>query len=100
MQREKAAILYYRRRMHLSISHIAKLLSRSTRSVWKILRKNLSWASKKYHHWFDKRKWPRLMKMRGESWFRAKKELLEWCLYAFLIGLRDDIEVLKGEEPP
>lgn len=99
MQREKAAILFYRKRMHMSISHIAKILSRSTRTVWKQL-KGLSPASKKYHQWFDKRKWPKISKIRGESYFRVKKDLFEWCAYAFLIGLRDDIEVLKGEEPP
>jgi len=99
-QREKAAALFYRKRMHLSINHISEIMSRSTRTIWKTLKKNLSSASKKYHLWFDLRKTPKLMRIRGESVFRARRAMLEWCLYAFLTGLRDDIEVLLGEEPP
>lgn len=99
-QREKAAALFYRKRMHLSINHISKIMGRSTRTIWKVLKKNLSAASKKYHLWFDLRKTPKIMRFRGETVFRAKEVMLKWCCYAFLCGLRDDIEVLLGEEPP
>lgn len=99
MNRERVATLYYRKRMRLSISHIAKILGRSTRTIHKII-KGISSASKKYHPSFDKRKLPKLMKTRGESWFRAKKVLLQWCAYVFLIGISDSIEVLLGEKPP
>ena len=99
LQREKASILFYRTRMKLSISHIARILERSTRTVWRVL-KELSPAGKKCHLWYDKRKWPHIIKRRGESWFRAQIRLLQACCWAFLIGLRDDIEVLLGEEPP
>ena len=95
MSREAAAIVFYRRRMKLSVNKIAMILERSTRTVQRVLVKN-AWV----HRRFDNRKLPDMVKVRGQQWFRAKLRLLQWCAYAFLAGLRDDIEVLLGEEPP
>ena len=81
--------------MHMSISHISKITEVSTRTVKKWLDRGKNWGWR-----CDKRHWPHLMKRHGESWFRAKFRLLQWCFIAFWLYLRDDIEVLLGEEPP
>jgi len=82
--------------MHMSINHIAEIMQRSTRTIGKHLYR----ISKKYKNGFDQRKHPPHMKRVGERIFKTKLAILQWCLCSFLGGYRDDIEVLKGEEPP
>lgn len=91
--REAAAIIYYRTsKMQMSISHIAKLCGRSTRTIHRILCKN-SWIHKLY----DKRRiHPRSRRM-GEWWFQRKQAILSWFLEAWKDGLFSNIHLLTGE---
>jgi hypothetical protein len=98
--REAQAIVFYRVRMHLSISHIANIVERSTRTVAKLLGKNCF-----VHRLFDKRKNPNIMRVRGESWFRRSYGMLSWFYSVWVDCLVHDIRLLdgrtgRGEKPP
>ena len=91
MSREAASVVYYRSTMKLSINKISVVMERSTRTIQKLLKKN-AWV----HKLFDQRHLPWHVK----NTQRLNLRMLQWCLSAFLSGLRDDIEVLEGDKPP
>lgn len=97
--REAQAITFYRQRMHMSISHIAEIVERSTRTVAKTISKN-----RYIHKQWDKRRWPNLMKQRGERTFKHSLAALSWFYSVWLDGLISDISLLTGKtakgEPP
>jgi hypothetical protein len=97
--REAAAIVFYRTRMHLSISHIAKIVERSTRTIAKLLSKN------SIHKIFDKRKLPPSCRRYDESSFRRQYGLLSWFYSVWVDFSVHDIRLLdgrtgRGEKPP
>jgi hypothetical protein len=84
----------------MSISHIAKLTERSTRTIMKLLSKN-SYV----HRLFDKRKLPATVRSRGETAFRNSFGTLTWFYSVWTDGLVNDIRLLdgrtgRGEKPP
>jgi len=96
--REASSIIFFRYRMKMSISHIAKVLDRSTRTIHKLLSKNVS------HKTFDKRKWPRFSLIHGETSFRRKEGLFSWFVELWKEGMIENITLLSGSstvgEPP
>lgn len=97
--REAAAIVYYRHRLHLSVSHISIIVERSTRTVTRLLSKN-RWLHKQW----DKRRWPDLMKRRGERLFQGTLAILSWFYSVWVMGDISNIDLLSGKtaegEPP
>lgn len=90
--REASAIIYYRYTMRLSISHISKLIERSSRTVFQVLSKN-SYV----HKLFDKRKMHPYTKRMGEWWFNRKEGALSWFFELWKEGIIGNIHLLKGE---
>lgn len=98
--REAAAIVFYRARMHLSISHIAKIVERSTRTIAKLLSKN--WY---VHKLYDKRHLPPKCRHGDEHRFIQDQALLSWFFSVWVDFLIQDIRLLdgrtgRGEKPP
>lgn len=97
--REAAAIVFYRARMHLSISHIAQIVERSTRTVAKLLSKN------SIHKLFDKRHLPPKCRHGDEHRFIQNQAILSWFYSVWVDFLVRDIRLLdgrtgRGEKPP
>ena len=95
MQREAAAIVYYRSKKCYSMNQIAQILQRSTRTVKIFIDRN-AWI----HKLMDLRRLPHQTKRISSRVFQRKLNMLQWCCYAFLMDFRNDIEVLNGDEPP
>ena len=97
--REASATIFYRYKMKLSITHIARLLERSTRTIHKVISKNC-WIHKLY----DKRRWSHYVRRKGETWFRKAYARLTWFLELWKEGQIGNIQLLLGKtaegEPP
>ena len=89
--REASAIIFYRTKMRMSISHIAELTERSSRSIHRILCKN-SWI----HKLFDKRRMHPHSRRWGEIAFRKAYAGLTWFLELWKEGIISNILLLTG----